>query len=72
MAWAAAMTSAWPAALGADRLALSAPSLFTAKPVITASMGSPSARASSRRRSATMPMPSPNTVPPASRLKGRQ
>ncbi len=67
-----AMVSAWPARLGAEKLALAAPSLLVAKPRRTAWMVSPSARALESRFRTTTPAPLPSTVPRASASKARQ
>ena len=61
-----------PATLGAAKLALCEPSLFTPQPRITASMRSPSRSASPSRFNTTAPTPSPNTVPVALASKARQ
>jgi hypothetical protein len=65
-------TPACPATPGAVKLALSAPSLFTAVPRITARIRAPSSRASRRRRRTTTPTPLPNTVPAALASNARQ
>lgn len=69
---AARMTSPCPLADGAVYAILSAPSLLTAVPAITAAIRSPSRRASASRLRTTAPTPSLGTVPPASASKGRQ
>ena len=51
------ITAAWPETLGAVKLTLSRPSLFTADARMTARIGSPSSRASSSRLRAMMPSP---------------
>ena len=71
-AWAAAITVAWPSRLGAAKPSLTAPSLLTAEPRITAEMASPSASACSSRLSTTTPAPLPKTVPWAASSNGRQ
>ncbi len=72
VAWAMRITRAWPSVPGAVKPTLRAPSLFVADPLITASIWSPSRRASASRFSSTTPTPLPLTVPLASASKARQ
>jgi hypothetical protein len=66
------MTAACPSTLGAVKPIFRAPSLLRAEPRITARTRSPSRRASSRRLRATIPTPSPPTLPAAAASKARQ